>query len=170
MRPISVLTDRERLAAVSALLPGPSGDPELDRFTDLTSKMLGAPTSIITFIEADRQVYASQVGVAEPWATAGGAPLEYSYCQYAITTRQPLLIEDATKHPLVAASPAVSETDAIAYIGIPLITDDGLAVGSLCAIDSEPRRWTDHELEILTGLAGILTDQLNSNRARALIG
>jgi CheY-like chemotaxis protein len=164
--PASLLNDADRLEAVAALRPGPSGDPDLDRFTHLAAKMLQVPASTITLLEKDEQIYASQTGVGEPWSSAGGSPLEYSYCQFAVTSRQPLRIDDARKHPLVSSSPAVTELEAIAYVGIPLITNDDLAVGTLCVIDSQPRVWTDHEVGVLEDLAGILTAQLNTTRGQ----
>jgi CheY-like chemotaxis protein len=166
MAPASLLNDADRLEAVAALRPGPSGDPDLDRFTHLAAKMLRVPVSTITLVEKDQQIYASQTGVGEPWSSVGGSPLEYSYCQFAVTSRRPLRIDDASKHPLVSWSPAVTELDAIAYVGIPLITNDDLAVGTLCVIDSQPRVWTDHEVGVLEDLAGILTAQLNTTRAQ----
>lgn len=158
--PAAVLGDEQRLEAVRALVPEDGGVPELDRFTVLAARMLGTPVSTITLIEEDEQIFASNVGLSEPGTRAPSEPLEYSYCQYAVTTREPLRITDATRHPLVAASPAIAEHDAIAYVGIPLITGDGRAVGSLCAIDSRPREWTDDEVELLSDLAGILTEQI----------
>jgi CheY-like chemotaxis protein len=160
--PASLLGDEGRLAAVAALRRDASGNVDLDRFTKLTSDMLGAPVSMVTLIENDRQIHASQVGLPEPLAGRGHTSLEHSYCQYAITSRQPLLIDDATRHPLVADSPSVADDQWIAYAGIPLITTDGHAVGALCAIDRTPRNWTAHDLELLENLAGILTDQLDA--------
>ena len=162
--PLSVLNDEDRLAAVNALRSNGSGPAGLDRFTMLAAKMLHVPASTITLIDRDRQVYASQIGMSEPWATAGETPLEYSYCQYAVTSREPLRIDDANRHPLVQNNPAATEMDVVSYLGIPLIMDDDQAVGTLCAIDSRPRRWTDHEVNILSDLAEILTDQLNATR------
>ncbi|MDP9027107.1 MAG: GAF domain-containing protein, partial [Actinomycetota bacterium] len=162
--PESVLTDADRLAAVEALRPELSEQEGLDRFTLLASKILEVPVSTITLIDRDRQIFASQVGVSEPWASAGEVSLEYSYCQYAVTSREPLRIDDANRHPLVQGSPAIDEMNVVSYLGIPLITDDDQAVGSLCAIDSRPRHWTDHEVSILNDLAEILLAQLNATR------
>lgn len=159
--PVSLLNDVDRLAAVRALRDS-SGAVDFDEFTKLTSDQLRTPVSLVTFIETDRQVYASHVGLTPPWSAAGSAPLEYSYCQYAITSRQPLIIDDTSTHPLVASSPSVSESDWIAYAGIPLITADGHAVGALCAIDHRPRQWTPDDIRTLEDLAGILTTQLDS--------
>ncbi len=162
--PAAVLNDEDRLAAVDALRPGPSGQASLDRFTVLASKMLHVPASTITLVDRDRQVFASQIGLGEPWATDGETPLEYSYCQYAVTSRQPLRIDNAKLHPLVQGSLATTEMSVSAYLGIPLITDDDQAVGTLCVIDSQAREWTDHDESILNDLAQILTAQLNATR------
>jgi CheY-like chemotaxis protein len=160
--PASLLNDEQRLAAVAAIRADFAGDESLDQFTRLASEMLQVPVSTISLIEKDRQVWASQVGVAEPWASEGGTSLEYSYCQYAVTSRAPLRIDDASTHPLVADSPAIGEMNVVSYLGIPLIMADDQAVGTLCAIDSTPRHWTDREESILNDLAGILTTQLNA--------
>lgn len=116
---------------------------------------------MVTLIESNRQVYASQIGISEPWAIQGHAPLEYSYCQCTITSRQPLVV-DVSKHSLVSGSPSAIASRWIAYAGIPLITAGGQAVGALCAIDHEARHWTDHEVRLLEDLAAILTSQLNA--------
>jgi GAF domain-containing protein len=160
--PKSVLEDPERLAAVDSLRPDPHGNPDLDHFTELAAKMLDVPVSVITLIERDRQLYASQVGVAPSGTELGDTSLEYSFCQYAVTSRAPLRIDDATTHPLVSSNPAVNTQNMKAYVGIPLIIGGNQAVGTLCAIDSSPRHWSDHEVEILTDLADLLTAQLDS--------
>lgn len=163
--PEALLSDEQRLEAVEILKPIGSEQEALDRFTSLASKMLGVPMSTITLIDRDRQTFASQVGVGEPWASEGGTPLEYSYCQYTVTARQALKIDDANKHPLVWNSPGLKELDVVAYLGIPIITDDDLAVGSLCAIDTQPREWSEREQGMLNELADILTDHFNALRA-----
>jgi PAS domain S-box-containing protein len=47
----------------------------------------------------------------------------------------------------------VEELGVVAYAGIPLTTPEGEAIGAFCAIDSQPRKWSEHELEVLEGLA-----------------
>jgi GAF domain-containing protein len=165
--PRSVLDDPDRLAAVNALRPGPSGNPELDQFTELAAKLLEVPVSVITLIDQDHQLYASQTGVAPRGTALGETSLEYSFCQFAITSREPLRIDDATTHPLVSGNPAVNTQNMKAYVGIPLIVRGNQAVGTLCAIDSSPRHWTDHEVEVLNDLADILTAQLDDADAGA---
>lgn len=163
--PDAVLRDPDRLALVEALRPGPTGEPSLDRFTALAAKLLQAPVSIINLIELDRQTMASETG-REPSEPIRSVPLTHSFCQFAVTSRQPLRIDDSTAHPLVADNPAIHEDDIQAYLGIPLVVGGGQAVGALCVTDSVPRHWTDRETEVLSDLAGILTDQLDATVRR----
>lgn len=163
--PRSVLDDPDRLAAVNALRPGADGDPDLDRFTQLAAKMLQVPVSVITLIDKDRQLYASQTGVAPPGTDLGETSLEMSFCQFAVTSRAPLIIDDASTHPLVSANPAVNTHNMKSYVGIPLMMGGEQPVGTLCAIDAAPRHWSEHEVAILNDLAVILTSQLDSAAA-----
>jgi serine phosphatase RsbU (regulator of sigma subunit) len=43
---------------------------------------------------------------------------------------------------------------------MPLTDADGAVLGSLCAIDHEPRQWTGHDLDLLAGLAAACSDSL----------
>ena len=163
--PAAVLTDEHRLAAVNALRSGLTEQDSLDRFTALAAEMLSVPASTITLLESDRQLILSQVGVDPASMVTAQSSLDYSYCQYPVTSRQPLRIDDAGRHPLVQNSPAYTELDVVAYLGIPIITDDDLAVGALCVIDSVPREWSDHDVEVLNELAATLTQYFNEVKA-----
>ncbi|AMM21093.1 hypothetical protein AX769_14285 [Frondihabitans sp. PAMC 28766] len=170
--PAAVLGDPERLAVVEALRPDASGAPSLDRFTALASKLLKAPVSVVTLVEADGQTVASQTGRDSLGTPPKKVPLTHSFCQFAVTSREPLRIDDSLGHPLVSASPAIQEDDIRAYLGVPLIIGGTQAVGALCVTDGVPRHWTDDETELLGDLAGILTDQLDTTvrRGRHAVG
>ncbi|RKR73884.1 GAF domain-containing protein [Frondihabitans australicus] len=160
--PEAVLADPDRLAAVEALKPGPDGEPSLDRFTALASKMLNAPVSIITLIDMKSQTFASQHGRDPDGTKPTAVPLTHSFCQFAVTSRQPLRIDETRTHPLVQNSPAIDEDDIEAYLGVPLIVGGQHAVGALCVTEHEPRQWTDEEEEMLSDLAEILTTELDT--------
>lgn len=46
------------------------------------------------------------------------------------------------------------------YCGFPLITRAGQAIGSLCAIDSRPRQWSEFDVAALRDLADILVEYI----------
>ena len=150
------------------------GDPEgsnhedLDTLTALVCRLLEVPVALVTLIADDRQIFASQVGLSGPWATLGQTPLSHSFCQYTLGSAEPLLIEDARLRPLVTHNAAISDLGVVAYAGIPLTLEGGETLGTLCAIDSEPRTWSDADVALLRRLARLAADQLSLKRALKL--
>jgi GAF domain-containing protein len=49
----------------------------------------------------------------------------------------------------------------IAYAGIPLIDSDGHALGTLCVIDSQPRHWTTHQVQLLRDIAASVVTEIS---------
>lgn len=141
------LTRLRRLSLLDA-----HSEAEFDRLSRLATKALQVPAAYISFVDADRQFLKGCFGLPEPYASWREIPLTHSFCQYVVALREPLIIQDARKHP-VAESPGGEELGIVAYLGIPLITSDGYALGSFCAIDSQPRAWTDGDLLVMQDLA-----------------
>jgi len=139
-----------------------------DRFTRLVAHILDVPVALISLVDDERQFFMSQVGLREPWSTMRQTPLSHSFCQFTVTFRQPVVINDAREHPLVTHNLAVSEMGVAAYAGVPLITSSGEAVGSLCAMDAKPREWSDDDVAVLADLGAILIELLElRSRGRA---
>jgi GAF domain-containing protein len=157
----AAVTDPDRLAALRrlVLLDSPP-NPTFDRLTVLAAQLLEAPVALLTLVDADRQFFVSACGLPEPLQTARQTPLDYSICQYAVANQRPLIIGDAHDDPFLAANLAVTELGVTAYAGMPLVTSDGYAVGTLCVIDFVARDWTDDQLTILTHLADITMDEI----------
>jgi len=47
----------------------------------------------------------------------------------------------------VRGNPAIESAGVRAYLGVPLRTQSGQVVGSLCVFDREPREWSDEDLQ-----------------------
>ena len=154
MRTDPHVPDAARLArlARSGLLDSPP-DLAFDRLTRLATRLLGVPVALVSLVDAERQFFISQVGLDEPWASARETPLTHSFCQHTLGSDAPLVIEDARVSDLVGDSLAIPDLGVIAYLGIPLRTAEGLGLGSFCAIDSQPRVWTEDEIAIMRDLA-----------------
>jgi diguanylate cyclase (GGDEF)-like protein len=110
------------------------------------------PTSLVSLVDIDRQFFKSQLGLAEPWASRRQTPLSHSFCQHAVTSGEPFVVDDARADARVAGNPAIDELGVVAYAGVPLVVQ-GEPIGALCAIDGRPRRWTADELAVLADLA-----------------
>ena len=157
----SAVRDPARLDALRAtgLLDTPTED-RFDALTQLASRILRAPVALVSLVDRDRQFFKSCLGLPEPWASERETPLSHSFCQHAIAARKPLIVEDARKHPVLHDNSAIRDLGVIAYAGIPLRGPDGQALGTLCVIDHEPRRWTEEEVDLLSGIADAVAAQI----------
>jgi GAF domain-containing protein len=157
------LEDPVRLAAIESTgLVGVKEDPVLHRLTRLAARSLDAPVSLLSFVAADRQFFASSFGLPEPWASDRGTDLLHSFCQHVVVSNQPLLVTDARKHPLVQRNLAIADLDVIAYVGVPLNDAEGNTLGSFCVIDHEPRQWKPADVELLHDFAAAVIDRVES--------
>jgi len=156
-----------RNAVLTAPVPNPhlsllDTEPEaaFDRLTALAVRHLRVPVSLVSILDSHRQFFKSQCGLPEPVASARETPLSYSFCKHVATFAVPLLVEDARVHPLVRENPAVTELGVAAYLGVPLFDEAGHVYGALCAIDVQPRRWTNEDLEFLEILAAQVMSEI----------
>lgn len=148
------LTGRERLEKIERLnLTSAVIRPVFDRLARLAARILHTPSALITLVDAEQHYFVSSVGLSEPYASDGVAPLGYSFCQYVATTAQPVVVSDARHEPLFASMPAVLELNMIAYAGYPLTLRSGMTLGALAVIDHQPRDWTAEERANLEDLA-----------------
>lgn len=150
----NIIRDPKRLETLNRLeLLDSAPEKAFDRLTQLASKILKAPVSLVSLVDADRQFFKSFFGLPDPWASQRETPLSHSFCQHVVATGEPLVVSNAVEHPLVHDNLAIPDINVIAYLGIPLTTTDGTELGSFCVIDSTPRQWTPEEIEIVRELA-----------------
>ena len=113
-------SDSDRLDALHATgLLDSDISPSFDRLARLASKVLNAPVALVSLVDTDRQFFKSCLGLPEPWASQRGTPLSHSFCQHAVATREPLIVEDSREHELLRDNPAIRDIGVIAYAGIP---------------------------------------------------
>ncbi|WP_029214958.1 EAL domain-containing protein [Kallotenue papyrolyticum] len=161
----NIFHDPERLAVLEELdLLNDAPDDECERLVRLAAACVAAAAVQLTVAGAEhlfiKGCTTGLVGERELRVT----PLFSSFCQHTVAQRRPLIIEDARRHPLVADHPAIEELGILAYLGVPLITDDGHVLGSLCALDTQPRVWTTNELEALKQVATAAINALQLRR------
>ena len=127
-----------------------------DRLTRLAARALQASAAIINFVDQYRQWGKSCFGTAE-----STAPREASFCAWTILSDQVLIVEDARQDARFQDNPQVEGAPFIrGYAGAPLVTPSGQRIGSICAIDEQPRLMTDGDAATLRDLASSVTDAL----------
>jgi GAF domain-containing protein len=140
-------------------------EPSFDRHARMAAQVLNAPVALVSLVDSDRQFFKSCLGLPEPWSSERNAPLTHSFCQHAVASHEPLLVDDARQHPVLRNNLAIRDMGVIAYAGIPLIDGDGHALGTLCVIDSQPRHWTTNQVQLLTDLAASVVTEIALARA-----
>ena len=149
---LDTLEDPARLATVEATgLLDTEVEEVFDRMTRLAVKLLGVPAAFLSLVDSNRDFYKSASGFGEPLASKRELTGR-TFCHYAIQSSSPLVIDDTVAHPVYSKVPTVKSLGVGAYLGIPLVMENGHAIGSLCAIDVKPRNWTATEIEVLSEL------------------
>jgi signal transduction histidine kinase len=132
-----------------------------DDLARLVSQICGTPMAMISLIDGDRQWYKARVGT-ELAETAR----DVAFCAHAILEPDLFIVPDAkaderfVDNPLVTTGPQVRF-----YAGAPLITPDGHALGTLCAVDQVPRQLSPEQQDSLRALARQAMSQLRLRRS-----
>ena len=159
------LLDPERLAALRRLVLLDTGPSEgFDRLARLAARTLRTPIALMTLVDGDRQYFKAAYGLPAALEGVRETPLTYSICQYAVAMGGPLVVCDARVEHWLDNNPAVTQLGVTAYAGVPLITADGYAVGTLCVLDTKAREWTSEDLANLEDLAGVGMHEIRLHR------
>lgn len=153
--------EQERLRALRALeiLDTPP-EPSFDALTALASHLAGTPVALVSLVDEHRQWFKSHHGLA-----ATETPREVSFCGHVVAEGAPLLVADASQDERFADNPLVTgEPRVLFYAGFPLRTQDGLVLGTLCAIDHRPRQLSPQQHEHLELLANQVAELLALRR------
>ena len=162
----SPLTDPLRLAALDATgLMDPAAVEEFDRLARIASSALGCPVSLVSLVDDSRQCFPGASGLPPEVDGDRQTPLSHSFCKHVVANNEIFIVEDAVQHPLVKDNPSITELGVAAYAGVPIRLPDGGVLGSFCAIDNQPRRWRESEIDVLRDLSLVATDLIRS-RAR----
>jgi PAS domain S-box-containing protein len=165
--PADILRDPARLAALGATsLAGTPPEEAFDRLTRLAVHLVGAPISMLSLLDGERQWVKSVAGVSAN-EVPHSIPLERSICGHVIAASQPLVIADVQAEPRVGADAPMCAWGVRAYAGMPLVTADGQAVGVLCVADRTPHEWSPGALAALRDLSALAVTEIEWRRSQA---
>jgi PAS domain S-box-containing protein len=128
--------EAERLAALRALDVLDSAEEDIyNTIVKAAAEICQTSMASLAFIDSNRQWFKSKVGL-----NASETARDVSFCGHAILGSELFVVEDALLDPRFRGNPFVQGSPNIRfYAGMPLLTDTGLALGTLCVIDSMPR-------------------------------
>lgn len=151
IKPTIPLNEMQRLKEVDAYqLIGTAEDEDFDFITAMAAQITHSKISLVSFVLEDMQWFLSHHGIM-----AREASREYSFCGHAINKpEEVMIVQDARKderfwdNPNTTGAPHV-----IFYAGVPLVTPNGLPLGTLCVVDDRPKNLNADQIEQLKKLA-----------------
>lgn len=153
--------ESQRIATLKKLRILDSEQEQLfDTITRGVCRVFSVPISLISLIDESRQWFKSHTGLS-----TRQTPREDAFCRYALELESVLVLNDALEderfrnNPLVTGSPFIRF-----YAGAPIIVE-GHVMGTLCAIDTEPRALSDREAFILENFAKVAADAMVMRKA-----
>ena len=159
--------ETERLEALDQLhiLDTPR-EPAFDRITRLIKDVFNVRIATVSMIDGHRQWHKSSIGLK-----SNELKRKDTFCRHVLSGSIPLVVPDAQADARFADHPAVTGDPHVRfYAAVPLRTREGQTIGTVCAIDQEPRSFDEREMRILTELAGLAMDELELRRRAAIDG
>jgi len=129
-------SEQHRLAVLGAygILDTPP-ERAFDDLTRLASQLLGAPIAAVNLLAEGRQWFKSEIGLG-----TREMPLDDSICKYALLQEGQMVVPDTRLDPRFDCNPLVTGAPGLRfYAGQPLVTPDGITLGTLCVLDLEAR-------------------------------
>ncbi len=153
----------QRLAALRAhaILDTPP-EQEYEDLVALAAHICGTPMASITLVDETRQWFKARLGL-----TVAETPRAISFCAHAIAAPgdDVFIVPDARADRRFRDYENVMNDPRIRfYAGAPLVTSDGLALGTLCVIDREPRELNEEQLRALRVLRRHVVNSLELRR------
>lgn len=141
-------------------------ESDFDNLTAIAAEICQTPIALISLLDDKRQWFKSHHGLA-----VGETPIEQAFCVYAIDHKDsPFVVTDATKdcrfknNPLVTGYPNI-----VFYAGIPITSYNGNPLGTLCVIDTKPKKLTDRQINSLSALANQVMNLFELRRNEAVL-
>ena len=126
-----------------------AAEPMFDEITARAVEICQTPVSLLTFVDRDRTWFKSNIGL-----NLSEIPRESSTCAHAICQEKLYVTPDMLADERFSHSPLVTQKPHLRfYAGMPLLSPEGLAVGTLCVLDRKPRELTLQQTGELKKLA-----------------
>jgi signal transduction histidine kinase len=154
--------ESQRLSALESYqIFDTESEQEFDELASLASTICNVPIALITFIDADRQAFKSHHGT-----DLRENKRELSFCTHAIASNEEIMVvDDARLDVRFSDNPVVTGPAQIAfYAGVPLINEDGFALGTICVFDQKANSISANQINALKTLAKQVIDKLELRR------
>ena len=133
-------------------------EERFDRVTRLAQRLLDVPVALFSLVDEDQIWFKSKQGLEISQVLRPGA-----LCDVALQIGDILLVEDAARDERFRDTSAVTgELGVRFYAGCPVRDQSGSFIGTLCVLDTVPRRIGPDDIEILRDLGLMIEDAIST--------
>ncbi|MGN6686914.1 MAG: EAL domain-containing protein [Actinomycetales bacterium] len=155
--------EADRLESLRTYALSAAREQAFDDIARLAAVVCDAPIGLVNVVDQDLVWGKGSYGSLPTYAPRPAG----SFCEALVaSSADALVVPDAVCDPAWAGTPFVAGADGIrAYAGAPVIGRDGLALGTVCVLDTEARPFTDEQVSDLLALAAQATAVFELHRA-----
>lgn len=149
--------EEERCAALHELgILDTTPDKNFDAAVRLACSSFDVPVALVAMLDEQREWFKAATG----W-DAKEAPRELAFCNYTILQDDVFVVEDAELDPRFSGNPLVEGEPGVRfYAGVPVGLSDEHHLGTLCIVDTKPRKLSSKDAELLRTLGGVVSNLL----------
>jgi CheY-like chemotaxis protein len=138
---------------------GSSSEQGFDDIAHLAAIVCDASVVVIAFVDEQRVWFKAKIGLE-----LDEIPRDDSFCTHAILQSDVLIVPDPISDQRFMSSLLVKQNGIRFYAGIPLITVDNHALGTLAVMDRVPHLMTAEQIDSLQILARWIVGELEKRR------
>jgi diguanylate cyclase (GGDEF)-like protein len=120
-------------------------EPEFDELVEMAAAICETPMSVVAMLDENRQWFKAAWGVDITETSR-----EMSFCTHTIQQTGVMVVEDATADERFCENPNVIGGLGIRfYAGVPVYSESGHPIGTLCVADTVARKLSDGQIKAL---------------------
>ena len=140
-------------------------DPKLAEIVSQAANNLSTPMAMVTMVLEKIQFFKAHYGLPTDLAVSRSTGRDVSFCQFVVRDGEAFEVENAKDDSRVPQQ-LVHQYGIRAYMGIPIKINEHVA-GSLCVIDTKPRKFSSEDQRLLSELANQVSlrlEEINQER------
>lgn len=137
-------------------------EEDFDNLARLACTVCDVPTAMVNMVDRDRVWFKSRLGLDDEQC-----PRDVAFCAHTVV--EPggvMVVPDARYDDRFADNPQVqAEPPVVFYAGVALDGGEGLPIGTLCLVGSEPKELSEGQQEALKMIAGQVNNLLRLRKS-----
>jgi GAF domain-containing protein len=146
-----------------------------DQVAHIAAALTQSPVALVNFISSERSMYrgmylpppsddrkdskSSEGVVFDLSSLSREAPPDLGFCPHVVAQGAQLALDDVFDYPRFKGNPVVNALGVRSYLGVPLRDHTGVVLGTLCVLDTKPRKWDQQRKEGMQQLSQTLLSE-----------